>query len=104
VHNCGTKGAKVVKIDIRKEKLSADNRETLEILLRGHDVDPALCAMLRVIADVFDLVANGTDAVCFFGGTTDHSAVSMGVKIDRSKTAVYADGLLELGTKAESLL
>jgi hypothetical protein len=94
----------VVKVNAKANAIRPHNREVVEGLLKGISLDEGLATLLRIFADIADLRAAGTDGYCFIGGTTDFSAIMLGVKIDGSKDAVYAPSILELGEAAKTLL
>lgn len=93
-----------MKLEDKGVSLATNNREVVDALLKGSELDEALCYILRVVADVLDYSAGGSDAVAFFGGTTDHSSITFGYKIAGRKKVLYARDIEELGVAMGSLL
>jgi len=104
IHNCSTKGAKVVKIRAKKETLPTNNREVLEMDLDWAHKDTAYKPLLQVIADVLDSAASGCDSFLSIGATRDKSSVCLMVQIDGSRDTVYSTCLRDMDEQAQTLL
>jgi len=104
VHNCSTKGAKVVKLNPKKEALDAENRATLEMDLEWAHKDTAYRNLLCVIADICDSAASGSDSFLSIGTTRDKSAITLMVQVEGQRQSLYDVTLRGLDELCETLL
>jgi len=104
VHNCSTKGAKVVKIRVRTNNAQADNRKTLDQDLEWSHANTPYKTLLQVIADIVDSAVSGNDSFLSIGTTRDKSSICLMVQVAGARDTVYADTLRTLDEHAQSLL
>jgi len=85
-----------VKLNKRTTKLDTGNKSNLEqdalVALSASEYWPLLCTL----ADMMDMIADGTQAYCIIGATSNRSAFSVTMKVDGAGDSVYGSSFQEV--------
>jgi len=94
----------MVRIQPKTNVLIPNNRLALETAIEVTDGDLPYADLLRVLADVQDMAAQGRDAWVTFGSTKDKSSLTMTVVLDGSRQTLYQVSLSDLAEASGTLL